>query len=369
MYGIVYLIIDGTNDFEYVGQTRCTLGKRFNQHTKNNSYIGNAIRAHGAENFVAAVLKKCASKDELDFWEKHFIKSRDTKYPNGYNLTDGGGSAWEHTPETCAKISAANKGKKRSPEQCANISAAQIKRFKDPAEHAKSSAAKSGEKHPFFGKHHTPQHCANISAALTGKPKSAKHCANLSAACKGKIPSDDTRDKMTAARTGEKNHNYGKPRPKETCAKIGAAQRKESPFKNLTAELDARQLSYAALAKILGINSATVSEKMLCRKNFTARDKATLAEFFGKSAEYLFHTDGDKIYTPTPKRKTSPYPNLIHELDSRQLSYAKLAELMDSDKNTVARKMRGDRSFMQREKEKLAEIFDKPIEYLFARDK
>ncbi len=361
MYGIVYLIIDGTNDLEYVGQTHCSLGKRFNQHTKNNSYIGNAIRAHGAENFVAAVLKKCASKDELDFWEKHFIKSRDTKYPNGYNLTDGGGSAWEHTPETCATIAAKLTGKPKSAKHCANLSAAHKGKKLSPQHCANLSAARRGKKRSYATG-------ASISLALTGRVFSPEHCANISKAKQGKIPSDDTRDKMTAARTGEKNHNYGKPRPKETCAKIGAAQRKESPFKNLTAELDAHQLSYAALAKILEINNATVSEKMLCRKNFTARDKATLAEFFGKSAEYLFHSDGDKIYKPTPKRRKSPYPNLIHELDSRQLSYAKLAELMDSEKNTVARKIRGDRSFMQREKEKLAEIFDKPIEYLFARN-
>ena len=90
MYGIVYLIIDGTNDLEYVGQTTHSAEERFKEHAISKYYIGNAIRAHGVENFTTAILKECASKEELDLWEKHFIKSRSTKIPYGYNFTDGG---------------------------------------------------------------------------------------------------------------------------------------------------------------------------------------------------------------------------------------------------------------------------------------
>lgn len=48
VYGVVYLLIDGTNDWEYVGQTTKTVEKRFKKHTQADSYIGRAIRAHGA---------------------------------------------------------------------------------------------------------------------------------------------------------------------------------------------------------------------------------------------------------------------------------------------------------------------------------
>ena len=371
VYGIIYLLIDGTNDFEYVGQTTRSLEVRFKQHAKSkkHTYISNAIQSHGEDMFVKAILKICYSKEELDFWEKHFIKSRDTKYPNGYNITDGGDGVVGWTDEMRARVSEANTGKKRTPEQCANISAAQIERFKDPAEREKISASKSGEKHPFFGKHHTPQHCANISAALTGKPKSLEHRRKDAEANKGKIPEDETRDKMSESRSGDKNHNYGKPRSPKTCVKIGANQRKVSPFKNLTAELDANNLSYAALAKLLGLATATISDKMSGRGKFTDITKKKLTEIFGKPEEYLFQCDEEFcVRPPTPKRVNSPYQNLIKELDSRQLSYAKLAELMGAEKNSIARKMRGDRSFMEREKEKLSEIFGKPVEYLMARD-
>ena len=90
IYGVVYTMIDGTNDMEYVGQTTRTVEERFKEHAKADSYIGNAIRAHGEDMFVIAILKVCYSKEELDKWERHMIRSRDTKCPNGYNLTDGG---------------------------------------------------------------------------------------------------------------------------------------------------------------------------------------------------------------------------------------------------------------------------------------
>ncbi len=369
VFGVVYLIWNLINGKKYVGQTTKTVEERFNKHAKTDSAIGNAIRKYGKKKFCYGVIVTCYSKEELDEKEKYFIAALRSKSPTGYNRTDGGDGVVGWTDEMRARVSAANKGKTFSPQHRANLSAAQIERLKDPAERAKISASKTGEKHPFFGKHHTPQHCANISNALTGKVRSPKHCANLSKSKKGKSPKDETRDKMSDAQSGEKNHNYGKPRSPETCVKIGANQRKESPFKNLTAKLDANNLSYAALAKLLGLAAATVSDKMSGRRKFMDNDIAKLVEILGKPAEYLMARDEEFCAKPFEShRKKSPYPNLIKELDARQLSYTKLAELMGSSKTSVARKIRGQRNFMDREKIKLVEILDKPIEYLLARE-
>ena len=255
-----------------------------------------------------------------------------------------------------------HKGRKFSAEHCANISAAKKGIVLPPEVYAKIAAKNRGKKR-------SRETRANISAALTGREFSPEHCANLSAVRKGVIPSDDTRDKMTEARVGEKNHNFGKPRDSETCAKIGASQRGYTPFKNLLKELDARQMTYSAFAKILGINSATVSEKMTCRKNFTDKDKVTVAEFFGKPIEYLFERDeSDRPLVKKPHRRESPYKNLIAELDARNLSYAAFAKLMGMDRASLGRKIRDDRSFMDKEKNRFAEFFGKPVEYLFKRD-
>ena len=75
VYGVIYLLINAINainDKEYVGQTTKTPEERFKEHMYSPHYIGNAIRKHGAENFVIAILKVCYSKAELAFWEKAF---------------------------------------------------------------------------------------------------------------------------------------------------------------------------------------------------------------------------------------------------------------------------------------------------------
>ncbi|MBR2774280.1 MAG: GIY-YIG nuclease family protein [Selenomonadaceae bacterium] len=66
-------------------------------------------------------------------------------------------------------------------------------------------------------------------------------------------------------------------------------------------------------------------------------------------------------------RKTSPYKNLITELDAHKLSYAALAKLMDFSQASVSRKVSGIRKFTDAEKAKLEEIFGKSAEYLLER--
>ncbi len=46
-YGIIYLLIDATNDKEYVGQTTKTLKKRFNQHKRGDQLIDRTIQKRG----------------------------------------------------------------------------------------------------------------------------------------------------------------------------------------------------------------------------------------------------------------------------------------------------------------------------------
>lgn len=36
VYGIIYLLIDGTNDKEYVGQTKRTFKERFGEHKRGD---------------------------------------------------------------------------------------------------------------------------------------------------------------------------------------------------------------------------------------------------------------------------------------------------------------------------------------------
>lgn len=224
VFGVVYLIWNKCNGKKYVGQTIKTTEKRFKEHKWEDSLIGSAIRKYGEKNFLRGVIKSCATREELNYLEKHFISLLRCKSPNGYNLTDGGEgiTGLKRTPEHNAKISMAKKGKSFSPEHCANISA--------------------GKK----GKAHSPEHNAKIGETLRGVPKSPEHRTN-----------------------------------------IVAAKRGESPYKVLIAEIDARHLSYCRLAKIFGVAPQNISRKMLGQRNFTENDKAKLVEIFGKPIEYL----------------------------------------------------------------------------------
>lgn len=88
-YGIVYCLENTINNKRYIGVTTRTLQKRFDEHCKADSYIGKAIRKHGAENFQKYVLDQADSHAELCDLEIYYIQKYDT-YHQGYNLTLGG---------------------------------------------------------------------------------------------------------------------------------------------------------------------------------------------------------------------------------------------------------------------------------------
>jgi hypothetical protein len=106
--GQIYVITNIINNKKYIGQTRShRLNKnkyrpfgylgRFkdhinecNTHKKNScKYLNNALIKYGQNNFKCELIIIC-DINELDNYEKYYIKQYDTLYPNGYNLTNGG---------------------------------------------------------------------------------------------------------------------------------------------------------------------------------------------------------------------------------------------------------------------------------------
>ena len=370
MYGIIYKLTCLISWKVYVGQTTKTLDERFIQHSRTDSLIGKAIRKYGAENFLREVLEVCDTPEQLNERERYWIRELNSKVPNGYNLTDGGAIGWTHLPQTRANISAARKGKPLSQKHRAKI-----------------GAAVSGEKNGFFGKHHTPEALAKMAEIHRGETPYKNLLNELNArqmlytefaelmglsipAISEKMHGNrnfTTRDKIMFEKIFCKPAEYLLQRDD---GKNSMSNRGSSPYENLLNEIYKHKLKYGEIAELLGMAQATFSCRMHGKLKFTERDKKKLAEIFGKPVEYLFERDDDGVYVKpsTPHRRESPYPNLIHELGERKLSYAALARLMGWDKNSFARKMSGDRSFMDKEKNKLAEFFGKPVEYLFKRN-
>jgi len=116
-YGIVYLLVNAKNGKEYVGQTICTLEKRWARHRwdctlkRVRMAITAAISKYGEEAFERSVLCECQSQSELDKMEVYYIKERSTLSPNGYNLSMGGNGKGKMSEESKRKVSEANKGR------------------------------------------------------------------------------------------------------------------------------------------------------------------------------------------------------------------------------------------------------------------
>jgi len=123
-YGIIYKSICIITRKSYIGKTTRSLNYRAKNHlgesknlNRKKTYFHNAILKHGYENFIWEQICFCYSRKELDEIEKLYIDKFNTKYPNGYNLANGGtgSSGWKHTEEWKQQRSELTRGKKIGP--------------------------------------------------------------------------------------------------------------------------------------------------------------------------------------------------------------------------------------------------------------
>lgn len=104
--GFIYKITNKVTGMIYIGQTTRTPEERFEDHKHcKTSYIGRAIRKYRVENFTVEVLEECETADLLNERERFWIAFFKCRWPNGYNMTDGGEGNWERTPESIEKMS------------------------------------------------------------------------------------------------------------------------------------------------------------------------------------------------------------------------------------------------------------------------
>ena len=169
----VYLRTNKVNGKQYVGQTVNFKDRECGWRTRqrySGGAVDNARAKYGVENFKTDILRECDTQEELDYWEQYYIKTLNTKVPNGYNLTDGGGgmSGFKHREEDKKKISNASKGEKNHFYQ---------KHHTDETKQ-KISEANSGAKNGMFGKHLSDEIKRKLSDAKKGRhiphPKARK---------------------------------------------------------------------------------------------------------------------------------------------------------------------------------------------------
>jgi len=189
----IYLVTNNINGKQYIGQTV------ENRKVGHGVLINNAYKKYGKQNFTYE--KMCASinnRSTLNYLERFWIKTFDSRAPNGYNIESGGSNKGEIADSTRQKLKVINTGKTISVETRIKI-----------------SNSMKGEKNPFYGKTHTPESIKKIIAANIGKVV---------------VISEETKQKIRQTKIGSKNPMYGKPITEEHRKKLKENSARNKPW-------------------------------------------------------------------------------------------------------------------------------------------
>ena len=116
MFGYIYKIINNINSKPYVGKHKYDKPILDESYITSGVLIKNAINKYGLENFTIELVHIADTPEELNELEKYYIKYFNSKYPNGYNLTDGGDGISNPSPEIIEKNRQKHLGIKQSEE-------------------------------------------------------------------------------------------------------------------------------------------------------------------------------------------------------------------------------------------------------------
>ena len=143
----VYSITNTINNKSYIGCTK-DINKRMIGHrnlSKKQDYpLYREVREYGRDAFEVKILEECLPSERLTK-EIYWIKKMNSKFPNGYNLTEGGAGV---------------QGNKQSLKTKEKKSKALLKYW----ENADDSKRKTGAKNNMFGKHHSKEAKRKIGA-------------------------------------------------------------------------------------------------------------------------------------------------------------------------------------------------------------
>ena len=248
--------------------------KRHISDSKNGrmNFFARKLRELGVESFTWGVIELCEKSDRLAR-EERWIEAFNATGRNGFNTRKHPTKGWSYeidestrrrmsesrlgkkqSDETCAKkrgrkqVSGQLKrmnearrgtklpeaqrlariGKKRSPESCARISAAQIGRKATDETRKKLRAA-------HLGKKLTPEHRKNVGDAIRGLKRTPETIAKMRAAHLGKTHSLETREKISRVQIGRVVSAH-------TRAKIGAFRKGKRHSEEAKAKIRAAHL-------------------------------------------------------------------------------------------------------------------------------
>lgn len=184
MAGTIYLVTNGLNGKQYVGQTivegNCV---------GHGKLVTKAYAKYGKTNFTyEPIHTNIEDRNTLNFMETFWIKTHNSQVPNGYNIENGGSARGKITEEIKQKISKAKRGVKLS-------------------EKARQS---------LIGRKLSKEHRENIGNGMKGRKLSQESIEKIRKGNQGKLVTQETKDKLSI-------HNKGKTLSEETKKKLSEA--------------------------------------------------------------------------------------------------------------------------------------------------
>ena len=199
---LIYKITNIINNKRYTG--KLANESKFNNYWGSGKYIKRAIKKHSKKNFKRIVLEsEIIDHNLLCKRERYWIKKEKSKYPFGYNLTDGGCGlfGYRHSEKSKTKNSLAHK----------NLPQESIEKYKR-ANLGKNNPmwGKTGKNCPNYGRKPSKETITKISKATSGKNnpmygKKGKDNPNF-----GLKRSEEAKEKYKQANLGKNNPMYGK---------------------------------------------------------------------------------------------------------------------------------------------------------------
>jgi len=173
----------------YVGKGGGHRGRRSHNFADRSQHHKNIVAKYGKANIRIFVFN-CESEEQAFADEIQQIAQLRREGHELCNVADGGqgASGVIKSPETCAKLSLANKDRRHTDASKLNMSLAHI-------------GKNCGAEHHMFGKHHTPESCAKIQAARAKQIFSEYSIAKMTAKSTGRVRTAASKHKTSVSVT------------------------------------------------------------------------------------------------------------------------------------------------------------------------
>lgn len=196
-YGFIYITTNKVNNKKYIGQHKILNNSLDDAYLGSGTYLTNAIKKYGRDNFHREIIKYANSEEELNELEEYYISKHDaTKSKDYYNIHAGG----------------------KGGSKFAGWSEKRLNRFK-----AEQSKRMAGEGNPRFGVKMDDSTKDKIRQARFDNPapyKTEEFIEKMKIVTSGenngmygRKHSEESKKKMSENRkgltSGEKNGNYG----------------------------------------------------------------------------------------------------------------------------------------------------------------